>query len=58
MNHNLLYYKLKNHGIGGNFLKWLFSYISNHTQVVKIMSHVSDEYPALSDVPQGSHLGP
>jgi hypothetical protein len=21
MNHNLLYYKLKNHGIGGNFLK-------------------------------------
>lgn len=47
VNHNLLYYKLKNHGIGGNFLKWLFSYLSDRTQVVKIMSHVSYEFPVL-----------
>lgn len=47
VNHNLLYYKLKNHGIGGNFLKWLFSYLSDRTQVVKIMSHVSNEFPVL-----------
>ncbi|KAF0751279.1 Reverse transcriptase domain-containing protein [Aphis craccivora] len=34
VNHNLLYFKLKNHDIDGNFLKWLFSYLSDHTQVV------------------------
>jgi len=58
VNHNLLYYKLKNHGIGGNILKWLFSYLSDPTQVVKIMSHVSNEFSVLSGVLQGSHLGP
>jgi hypothetical protein len=51
VNHNLLYHKLKNFGIGGNFLKWLFSYLSDRTQVVKIMSYVSDDYPVLSGVP-------
>jgi hypothetical protein len=58
VNHNLLYHKLKNFGIGGNFLKWLFSYLSDRTQVIKIMSYVSDDYSVLSGVPQGSHLGP
>lgn len=27
VNHKLLYNKLKNYSIGGNFLKWLFSYL-------------------------------
>jgi len=36
----------------------VISYLSDPTQVIKIMSHVSDQYPVLSGIPQDSHLGP
>lgn len=58
VDHILLYYKLKSFGIDGNFLKWLYSYLTNRTQAVKISFHSSQNFQVSSGVPQGSHLGP
>lgn len=58
VDHMLLYYKLEKFGIGGHFLKWLLSFLTNCTQAVKISFHLSTDFPVLSGVPQGSHLGP
>lgn len=58
VNHNLLLYKLSKFGLSGGTLRWIFSYLSNREQVVRIKGHFSEPYVASSGVPQGSHLGP
>lgn len=58
VNHTLLYHKLIAFGFGGNFLNWIYSYLTNRKQLVKILFYYSDEYAVTSGVPQGSHLGP
>lgn len=54
----LLYHKLELFRIGGIFLKWLFFFLIDKTQTVKISFSISIYYPTSSGVPQGSHLGP
>jgi len=44
--------------LGGSVLAWFASYLSNHTQCVRLPSTRSTEYAVLYGVPQGSVLGP
>ena len=46
------------YGIGGIVLEWFKSYLSDHSQCVKIGSILSDAKKLLFRVPQGSVLGP
>jgi hypothetical protein len=50
--------KLSIVGIGDPLLSWINSYLRNHKQKVRIISHRSREIRVTSGVPQGSHLGP
>ena len=45
-------------GVSGAALAWLTSYLTNHTQTVRIGSVISEPSICLSGVPQGSILGP
>ena len=45
-------------GIGGKALAWFKSYLSSRSQFVRINVSTSKSYDLLSDVPQGSTLGP
>ena len=55
--HDLLLQKIEDEGIGGNVLKIIASYLSNHKQYVKVNNSVSETVPVTSGVPQGSLLG-
>jgi hypothetical protein len=57
VNHSLLFIKLKYFSFGGNFLKWLYSYLIDITQIINISFHYYNEYSVTSGVPKGSHLG-
>ena len=50
--------KLRGFGIAGKLLNWIADYLRNRSQFVMIGDERSYFYPALSGVPQGSHLGP
>ena len=56
--HDLLIAKLEAYGLGYNSLRFLYSYLSNRSQRVRISSSVSDCLAILLGVPQGSILGP
>ena len=56
--HEGLLFKLRQLGIGGPFLKWLQSYLSNRKQRVVINGTCSDWGSTEAGVPQGSILGP
>ena len=56
--HNKLYVKLQSYGIDGKLLRWIYAYLSDRTQCVRIGSSVSGMTSVLSGVPQGSVLGP
>lgn len=58
VNHNILTLKLHNAGISGKLLKWIFSYLGDREQMVRIEGNLSDSYFNTSGVPQGSSLGP
>lgn len=58
VDHCILINKLRAAGIGGPLLKWIASYLSNRTQLVKIINGASFTFKQTSGVPQGSHLGP
>ena len=51
-------FKLKHHGIEGNFLKWLTDYLNERQQKVIIRGCTSNPKPINAGVPQGSVLGP
>ena len=56
--HKGLIFKLKQHGIDGEFLKWITDYLSERQQKVIIRGCISSPKPINAGVPQGSVLGP
>ena len=58
VSHLKLLYKLKMHGIYGNTLQWIQSFLIGRTQTVILEGQNSDELTVTSGVPQGSVLGP
>uniref|UniRef100_A0A914NYN1 Reverse transcriptase domain-containing protein n=1 Tax=Meloidogyne incognita TaxID=6306 RepID=A0A914NYN1_MELIC len=55
---NRILYKLKSIGIAGKMYTFIKNFLENRTFRVKIENTLSDSYPTLSGVPQGSVLGP
>lgn len=58
VNHDVLIHRLEVMGIHGILLMWLKSYLSDRSQIVRVLSFKSCEIKVPSGVPQGSHLGP
>ena len=59
IDHNILLTRLSSYfGITGSALDLLTSYLLNHTQSVRIGSHISSSSPLTTGIPQGSVLGP
>ena len=58
VSHRRLLVQLDSMGIRGNLHRWLASYLSNRTQIVRVGDSVSSSCHVKSGVPQGSCLGP
>jgi len=56
--HNELLQKLKVVGISDSLWLFLKYYVLNHQQCVKVNNQYSDLLPVMSEIPQGSILGP
>ena len=56
--HKRLLHKLDYYWIRGSTHKWISSWLSGRTQQGVLDGQASDPVPVLSDVPQGSVLGP
>ena len=58
VSHNALLSKLQALGVSGRLWFWLETYLKTHIQCVRIRDNLSNLRKVLSDVPQGSILGP
>ncbi|CAH8547859.1 unnamed protein product, partial [Dicrocoelium dendriticum] len=54
----LLSLKLRSYGISGHALKWITTFLEGRKMCVRVGSSVSLRQSILSEVPQGSVLGP
>ena len=57
ISHDKLLHKLNNHGIRGNALQLIKSYLYNRSQYVLALGENADKLPVKFRVPQGSVLG-
>ncbi len=55
--HKRLMNKLAHYGIGGELHTWIYSFLSQRTQRVRVDGELSSEAQVLSGVPQGTVLG-
>ena len=58
VSHIRLLQKVWNAGIRSNLYRWMRSYLTHHTQFVRINNCLSHSIICTSGVPQGSHLDP
>lgn len=58
INHKRLIERLAEVGVCQGLLRWVWSYISNRSQIVSVNGFQSNTFSVSSGVPQGSHLGP
>ena len=58
VDHSILIMKLRAAGLGGDILRWFYSYLSNRQQLVDVSGVHSSTKPMLCGVPQGPILGP
>lgn len=56
VNHSVLIAKLRFYGVPNSLIFWYSSYLTNRCQKVKVNGLLSNIFPTLSGVPQGSHL--
>ena len=56
--HKRLIYKLSKYGVAGNLLHWISDFLRKRRQSVRVNSVLSEWESVISDVPQGSILGP
>ena len=56
--HIKLLSKLRSYGITGKLWKWFEAYLNNQIQYVRINNTLSHSVNVISDIPQGSILGP
>ena len=58
ISHTKLLHKMECYGFSSSLVKWLSSFLTNHSQQVYIGQSLSSSLPVSSGVPQGSVLGP
>lgn len=58
VDHNILLFKLIKLGLSTSAIRFMESYLSDRTQVVKVAGCQSEQIEVTSGVPQGSNLGP
>ena len=58
VDHSFVIRKLINLGVSGVLVRWVYSFLSDRQQRVKISDYVSDWLTLKGGVPQGSYLGP
>ena len=56
--HDLLIAKLSAYGLNGNALKYIYTYLKNRKQCVRVNNVCSDFKDIISGIPQGSIVGP
>jgi hypothetical protein len=58
LGHDVIVDTLREKNFPKGFTLWMFNYLSNRTQIVKMLDHQSQPLPVISGVPQGSIFGP
>ena len=58
VDHNILLCKLKEIGLGPNYIDWAENYLLNRSQLIEVAHTLSTPAPITWGVPQGSILGP